>query len=597
MPPKSTPVRAYHSEFIEIGFHYIEERGGIQKPQCVICYEVLSNESMKKNKLERHFQTKHPAYKGRDKAFFERKLSALRSVKLDKEGDFQCANERALEASYRVSLKIVKAKKTHTIGEDLVLPCALELVSIMLGDEMASKIRNVPLSNNTVCRRIADMSEDVTSQNVDAVRRSPWHAIQLDESTDIDSCAQLIAWFRFIKDDKLVDEPLLCKALESTTKGEDIFGLVESFYRDNNLDFKKLIGSTTDGAPAMLGKQSGFNALLKRVAPNVTTIHCMLHREALAARTMPDSLKSVLSETIKIVNFIKSSAVNTRLFRIFCREMDADHLNLLYHTQVRWLSRGNVLMRVYDIRDELREYLRQKDRGDWVTNLESDDWLGRLCYMSDIFERLNALNCALQGRESNIMIFNDKVSAFIATLTLLEEKAKQQRFTLFPRLASFLKDGANPDILSITNDMAEHLRALKTQFQAYFPDLDVVSFVLARNPFSAEIDAAGDDDRAQEEFVQLKTDTGAKAMFDSIPLNQFWVAMLKSYPTLSSMSLKLLMPYPSTYLCEQSFSTMVVIKTKYRNRLEIENDMILALSEVKPRIKMIMQQKQAHPAH
>ena len=93
---------------------------GVQKPQCVICYEVLSKESMKRNKLQRHLSTKHSAYVDRDRSFFERKLAALKDTRLDKEGKSHQTTERALEASYRVSLLIAKAKKPHTIGEELM---------------------------------------------------------------------------------------------------------------------------------------------------------------------------------------------------------------------------------------------------------------------------------------------------------------------------------------------------------------------------------------------------------------------------------------------------------------------------------------------
>ena len=62
-----------------------------------------------------------------------------------------------------------------------------------------------------------------------AIEESPWHAMQLDESTDIASCAQLIVWVRFIIDGDFVYEPLLCKSLETTTKGEDIFTKIGAF--------------------------------------------------------------------------------------------------------------------------------------------------------------------------------------------------------------------------------------------------------------------------------------------------------------------------------------------------------------------------------
>ena len=66
----------------------------------------------------------------------------------------------------------------------------------------------------------------------------------------------------------------------------------------------------------MLGSHSGFQVRVKQVVPGVN--HCMIHREALASKTLPASLNLVLQEVIKIVNFDKSSALNTRLYRNLC---------------------------------------------------------------------------------------------------------------------------------------------------------------------------------------------------------------------------------------------------------------------------------------
>jgi hypothetical protein len=48
-------------------------------------------------------------------------------------------------------------------------------------------------------------------------------------------------------------------------------------------------------------------------------------------------LKTVLTEAIKAVNYIKSRATNSRLFSILCNEMGNEHDKLL-HTEVGWLS-------------------------------------------------------------------------------------------------------------------------------------------------------------------------------------------------------------------------------------------------------------------
>ena len=71
-------------------------------------------------------------------------------------------------------------------------------------------------------------------------------------------------------------------------------------------------------------------------------MHCLIHRQALASKTLRESLQDVLNIAIKTVNFVKNAALNTRLFRKLCSEMNAEHLNFLDYTRVRWLSKENV---------------------------------------------------------------------------------------------------------------------------------------------------------------------------------------------------------------------------------------------------------------
>ena len=65
------------------------------------------------------------------------------------------------------------------------------------------------------------------------------------------------------------------------------------------------------------------------------SIHCFIHREALACKTLPYQLKSVFKSIVKIVNIVKSSALCTRLFKKLCEDMDAEFDRLLFYTQVR----------------------------------------------------------------------------------------------------------------------------------------------------------------------------------------------------------------------------------------------------------------------
>ena len=97
----------------------------------------------------------------------------------------------------------------------------------------------------------------------------------------------------------------------STTKGKEVFNVLDNFFKLNELDWRKLIGCTTDGAPSMLGRKSGFQAHVKAVSPNVTSVPCFIHRFALSAKVLPPKLLSCLYRIIKMVNVVKTSALNT----------------------------------------------------------------------------------------------------------------------------------------------------------------------------------------------------------------------------------------------------------------------------------------------
>ena len=59
------------------------------KPQCVLCNAVLSVEAIKRSKLKRHFNTKHPERVEKHLSFFEHKELTLKRQKLDSKGHFQ----------------------------------------------------------------------------------------------------------------------------------------------------------------------------------------------------------------------------------------------------------------------------------------------------------------------------------------------------------------------------------------------------------------------------------------------------------------------------------------------------------------------------
>ena len=92
--------------------------------------------------------------------------------------------------------------------------------------------------------------------------------------------------------------------------------------------------------------------------------------------------------------------------------------------------------------------------------------------------------------------------------------------------------------------------------------------------------------------------TAAKAVFAEKSLSAFWATMYGLYPRVAVAAFTLLVAFPSTYLCESAFSSMVQIKTKSRNRLiDIESDFCCAISKVEPNIEALIQAKQMQKSH
>lgn len=121
-------------------------------------------------------------------------------------------------------------------------------------------------------------------------------------------------------------------------------------------------------------------------------------------------------------------------------------------------------------------------------------------------------------------------------------------------------------------------------------------FSLARNPFSLQVENV--PEALQEEFLELKFNSVAKDDFTCIGLEKFWIKYLSVYKKISQVVLPVIVPFSSTYLCEIGFSALVGIKTKQRNKLDVESDLRCALSQTPPNIpRLVGQKRQHHPSH
>ena len=126
---------------------------------------------------------------------------------------------------------------------------------------------------------------------------------------------------------------------------------------------------------------------------------------------MSPGLKKTLNVCVKAVNWIRSRALNHRLFQSLCEEVAQEHTVRSYYTEVRWLSRGCVLSRVFELRGEIHQFLRER-RQELVRYFDEPSFVQMLACLADVFSALNELSLSLQGSGLNIVTASKKLASF-----------------------------------------------------------------------------------------------------------------------------------------------------------------------------------------
>ena len=232
----------------------------------------------------------------------------------------------------------------------------------------------------------------------------------------------------------------------------------------------------------------------------------------MASQQLSGDFNRVLEVVGKTVNFIKARPLKARFFLCLCDELGAEHNKLLFYCNSRWLSKGKVLLRVYDLRNEISIFLKEENHA-LAAVFEDEIFLTHLAYLCDIFEKLNRLNLSLQGKDIHLLQLHDKITAFKRKLQLWKSNLliNNEQCDSFPLLKSHLNSQSgnlslqNADECDMKIVMCSHLDALISHFEKYFPD-DMKKHNWIRIPFVDNANTPqGFTSQEAEQFIDLLT--------------------------------------------------------------------------------------------
>ena len=138
---------------------------------------------------------------------------------------------------------------------------------------------------------------------------------------------------------------------------------------------------------------------------------------------------------------------------------------MLFYSPVRWLSRGKVFARLFELQREVKQFLLNQNKHELYKHLEDDHWIAKLAYMADVFEHMNELNIKMQELSENLLTCSDKLHGFQQKLQLWQNELRLGFLEMFPRS---YKNQENVEKSFVLNLAKEHLTLIQQKYDKYF---------------------------------------------------------------------------------------------------------------------------------
>ena len=123
----------------------------------------------------------------------------------------------------------------------------------------------------------------------------------------------------------------------------------------------------------------------------------------------------------------------------------------------------------------------------------------------------------------------------------------------------------------------QHLSKLQLKFALYFLE-DLLRYEWIREPYVLFITSSFTEEE-KEHYIDLTCDRSLKRKFNLVNLTNFWISLNDEYPALTKKTLRIPVPFATSYLYEAGFFAMAVTKTKYPSRIGVQREMSGSLQD------------------
>ena len=117
-----------------------------------------------------------------------------------------------------------------------------------------------------------------------------------------------------------------------------------------------------------------------------------------------------------------------------------------FYCQVRWLSRGNILSKIFKLKQQIDSFHEKQKKHCYLSDF---DFIRNNAFLCDLMSKQNKLNIFLQGKSKCIYDMWSKIQGFLKKLEFLKNTLSKFKLPeaeeYFPQLKKAQKEHERPN--------------------------------------------------------------------------------------------------------------------------------------------------------